>query len=171
MKTIPYSGIKNPDHYLEVVDGENRPLCIMPDEDVLRQRLPHRTVALLVRDKNGRALLTRSGRGWCFSSYGRVPAGMSCECRVRELLLNHWGHEGKQVSALGLIPPGPENDVTFLNLFTARLPRAIIAVRAADRDRHLLVDRDELKGMGTHFADLLSPLMRAALQQQYFFSA
>lgn len=166
---LPYSGLKNPDHSLEVVDNENRPLCIMPDEAVIRQRLPHRAVALLVRDKNGQALLTRTSQGWCFSSHGRVPAGMACECRAREILLNDWGHEGKQISALGLIAPGPENGETFLRLFTARLPRTVIAASAADQDRHLLVDRDELKGLGAHFADLLSPLMRAAIQRGYLF--
>ncbi|WP_072311733.1 MULTISPECIES: NUDIX hydrolase [Desulfovibrio] len=171
MKTIPYTGLKNPAHSLEVVDNENRPLCIMPDEDVIRQRLPHRAVALLVSDRNGQALLTRSSQGWCFSSHGRVPAGMACEYRVREILLNDWGYEGKQISALGLIAPGLENAMTFLHLFTARLPRTIIAAKAADRDRHLLVDRDELKGLGTHFADLLSPLMRTAIQRQYLFPA
>ena len=143
----------------------------MPDESVIRQHLAHRAVALLVRDKSGRALLTRSSQGWCFSSYGRVPAGMSCEDRAQEILLNDWGHEGKQISALGLMAPGSENPATFLSLFTARLPRTIIATRAADRDHHLQVDRDELKGLGTHFADLLSPLMRAALQRQLLFPA
>ena len=58
MKTFPYEGLKNPAQSLEVVDSNNAPLCIMAKEDVLRQGLPHRAVALLIRDRSGRALLT-----------------------------------------------------------------------------------------------------------------
>lgn len=169
MKLIPYSGLKNPALSLEVVDSYNTPLCVMAKEDVLRQRLPHRTVALLVCDRTGRALLTLSDQGWGFSSYGHVAAGMACESFAQELLLQDWGQEGARLASLGCLPPVEENDQTFLHLYTARLPRSVMNARAAVRDKHLLVDQDELQGLQTHFGDLLSPIMRAAIAGGHLF--
>lgn len=168
MKSIPYGGLKNPAQSLEVVDCHNTPLCVMAKEDVLRQRLPHRTVVLLVRDRTGRALLTLSDRGWGFSSYGHVPAGMACESFAQELLLD-WGQEGGRLASLGHMPPSEENDQTFLHLYTVCLPRSVINARAAVRDKHLLVDKDELLGLEAHFSDLLSPVMRAAIAGGHLF--
>lgn len=169
MKTIPYNGLKNPAQSLEVVDCHNIPLCIMPKEDVLRQHLPHRTVVLLVRDRFGRALLTLSDKGWGFSSYGHVPAGMACESYAQELLDQEWGQEGGRLACLGFMPPSTENGQTFLHLYTACLPRSVINSRVAARDRHLLVDRDELQGLEAHFEELLSPIMRAAIVGGHLF--
>ena len=169
MKIIPYSGLKNPAQSLEVVDGNNIPLCVMAKEDVLRLHLPHRTVVLLVRDRTGRSLLTLSEQGWSFSSYGHVPAGMACENCAQELLFQEWGQEGGRLTCLGLMAPSEENGQTFLHLYTACLPRSIITSRAAARDRHLLVDQDELQGLEAHFGDLLSPIIRAAIGSGHLF--
>lgn len=167
MKTFPYEGLKNPAQSLEVVDSNNAPLCIMAKQDVLRQGLPHRAVALLVRDRSGRALLTLGEQGWGFSSYGQVAAGMSCERSAQNILFQEWSQEGGRLACLGLMPPSNSNSLTFLHLYTANLQRSIINARALMRDRHLLVDQDELKGLGAHFSDLLSPAMRAALEGGY----
>ena len=73
MEQSLYPGLKNAALFLEVVDERNTPLCVMAEKDVLRQRLRHRAVALLIRDSAGRALLTfRAGRGWGFSSFAFV---------------------------------------------------------------------------------------------------
>ena len=49
MKQNLYPGLKNAALFLEVVDERNTPLCVMAEKDVLRQRLRHRAVALLIR--------------------------------------------------------------------------------------------------------------------------
>ena len=167
MKTIPYDCLKNPAQSLEVVDSNNAPLCIMAKEDVLRQCLPHRAVALLVRDRRGRALLTLGEQGWGFSSYGQVAAGMSCESSAQDILFHEWSQEGGRLACLGLMPPSASTGLSFLHLYTASLTHSIIKARAMARDRHLLVDQDEMKGLGAHFGDLLSPVMYAALEGGY----
>ena len=140
------------------------PLCIMRGEDILRQNLRHRAVGLLVRDRLGRALLTfRPGHGWGFSSFGRLPAGQSNEHKARELLEQDWNHEGR-VLFLGISAPGPENFNAFVALYESRIPTSEAAAAVRDPDRHLLVDYDELRGLGAHFGDLLSPFLRQAVQ-------
>ncbi|WP_291448889.1 NUDIX hydrolase [Desulfovibrio sp.] len=163
-----YPGLKNAASFLEVVDGRNTPLCIMAEKDVLRQRLRHRATALLIRDSAGRALLSfREGRGWGFSSFDMVRAGQSFEACARGMLQENWGEPGGRLLPLGLCPPCRESRQAFVALFEARLPAALAAQKALDPDRSMLLDYDELKGLGAHFGDLLSPFMRVAVQGGY----
>ncbi|MGE9985883.1 NUDIX hydrolase [Desulfovibrio sp. SGI.169] len=163
-----YPELKNAASFLEVVDKRNTPLCVMAERDVLRQRLRHRAVALLIRDSVGRALLTfRAGLGWGFSSFALVSAGQAAETLARGMLREEWREEGGRLSPLGLCPPRPESRQAFVALFEARLPAALAAQKALDPERNMLLDYDELKGLRAHFADLLSPFMRVAIQGGY----
>ena len=65
---------------------------------------------------------------------------------------------------VGFSPPCPESRHAFVTLFEARLPASLVLAAAQEADRHMLVDQDELRGLGKHFADLLSPYLRMALQ-------
>ena len=146
------------------MDKNNTPLCVMRNEDVLRQKLLHRAVALLVRDRQGRALLThRQGLGWGFSSFGRLPAGQSSELMAQQLFSDDWRHDGR-VLPLGVCPPGAENFNAFVALYEGRMPAALANAAVRDPDRHMLVDYDELRGIGVHFGELLSPFLRVAVQ-------
>ena len=148
---------------LEVVDANNTPLCIMNARDVQLQQLPYRAVGLLARDRSGRTLLSRRpGIGWGISSFSRLRAGHAHEQLARELLRADWRQEG-QVLPLGLLPPGPALHA-FIYLYEARIPAWLAADAARDAGNHMLVDYDELRGLGTHFGDLLSPVLRSAVQ-------
>lgn len=164
MKIGLYPSLNNAPDFLEVVDNNNIPLCVMRSEDVQRQNLRHRAVGLLVRDRLGRTLLThRPGFGWGFSSFGRLTAGQASQHKALELLKHDWNHEGR-VLPLGISAPGPENFNAFVALYEGRIPTSQAAVAVRDPDRHMLVDYDELRGLGTHFGDLLSPFLRQAVQ-------
>ena len=164
MEISLYSSSSAAPDLLEVVDKNNVPLCVMRSEDVLRQALHHRAVGLLVRDRQGRALLThRPGLGWGMSSFGRLPAGQSSEHRALQLFTDDWGHDGR-VLPLGVCPPGPESSNAFVALYEGRVPALLAAAAVRDQDRHMLVDYDELRGIGIHFGELLSPFLRVAVQ-------
>ena len=164
MKISLYPSLGNTPDLQEVVDHNNIPLCIMRGEDILRQNLRHRAVGLLVRDRLGRALLTfRPGHGWGFSSFGRLPAGQSSEHKAQELFNSDWNHEGR-ILPLGVSPPGPDNFNAFVALYEGRMPASLAATAVRDPDQHMLVDYDELRGLGVHFGELLSPFLRQAVQ-------
>ena len=78
-----------------------------------------------------------------------------------------WGEQGGRLLSLGLCPPCRESRQAFVALFEARLPAALAVQKALDPDRSMLLDYDELKGLGAHFGDLLSPFMRVAVQGGY----
>ncbi|SDF37588.1 NUDIX hydrolase [Desulfovibrio legallii] len=167
--TTPYAVAPADRHpLLEVVDAGNAPVCLLRAADVQRQGLPHRAVALLLRDKNGRALLTHwPERGWGVSAYARATAGQAFEDCARALLLEAGLDPTGRVRPLGLAPPCPESRNAFVAFFEARLPLSLAMAGARNAERHLLADYDELRGMAAHFGELLSPLLRVAVQAGY----
>ncbi|MBQ9453803.1 MAG: NUDIX hydrolase [Desulfovibrio sp.] len=147
----------------EVVDASNTPLCIMHSEDILRQCLAHRTVGLLVRDRQGRTLLThRQGVGWGISSFSNLYAGHSHEQQARKLLRDDWGQEG-HVQYLQTLLPDTAGLNTFTYMYEAHVSTALATEAARDTSSHMLVDQDELQGLYTNFDSLLSPILRTAV--------
>jgi hypothetical protein len=152
---------------VEIVDGRNTPLGVMDYEDAARQHLPHRSVAILLRDAAGRFLLSfQEKSGWGFSSLAPVPAGQSCETCAAAALREQWGLRTR-ILPIGMYPPCGENGHSFVAAFEARLPLSAAAELTDAPERHLLLDYDELKGLNTHFGDVLSPYMRIVLQNGF----
>jgi hypothetical protein len=152
---------------VEIVDERNAPLGVMDYEDVVLQHLLHRSVAILLRDAAGRFLLSfQKNSGWGFSSVAPVPAGQSCETCAAITLRKHWGLQTR-ILPVGEYPPCGENGHCFVAAFEARLPLTAVTAMAGEPGRHLLLDYDELKGLGKHFGNMLSPHMRIVLQNGY----
>ncbi|MDR1660380.1 MAG: NUDIX hydrolase [Desulfovibrio sp.] len=152
---------------VEVVDGRNTPLGVMDYEDVALQHLLHRSAAILLRDAAGRFLLSfQEKSGWGFSSMTPVPAGQSWETCAEITLREQWGLQTK-ILPIGVFPPCGENGHSFVAAFGARLPSSAVTALTDAPERHLLLDYDELKGLGTHFGDMLSPYMRIVLQNGF----
>lgn len=152
------------ENILEVMDDDNTPLCLMPDQTVMRQKLRHRRVALLLGERTGKYLLTyRNADGWGLSSVDVLPAGRSCIHRAEELLLRDWSHEGR-LRRYGTLPACPETGFAIVEVFGAKLPASLTGFALRTPDRHMLADPQELHGLDTHFGDLLSPLLRMTIQ-------
>ena len=151
---------------LEIVDKNNKPFAVMPAGSALRQMLPHRTVAVLLRDKKGRGLFRYQERQQLgFSSFSLVTAGRSCEETALHLCAAEWREEKPRLLSLGTIPPCSENDGAFTSLFEMRLPYERLRRKIEHPDLHLLLDYDELRGVRANIEEVLSPLLRAALLQ------
>lgn len=151
---------------LEVVDKHNTPLCLMSERDVLGQKLKHRAVALLLRDKAGRALFTqRQGYGWDFSSYAVVYAGQAYEAVARTLLQQDWHQGGRRLTLLGVCPAHENGARAFTAVYEVRMPVPLLSLLAADRSRHLLLDHDEIQGLERSMSEMFSPLLRYAMQE------
>lgn len=149
---------------LDVVDSHNVPLCRMRAQDVTGQQLPSRAVGLLVRDRQGRFLLTRqSDARWGLPALTPLPAGQSHEELATDLLRTHWRQEGR-VALQGLLPPAPPTRCAFLYVYATRLATSLAAAVARVPDTQLLVTPDELHGLARHFPALLSPLWHSLLQ-------
>ncbi len=139
---------------LEVVDGRNRPLLVMPCADVLRQRLLHRAVALLPHLRQHFFLMRRRSV-WDVAGIVPLPAGESCALTAQQLL-EQSGLPPCPLSRIALLPPDADFPC-FVELFAARLhaePRFPAAWEA------LSVDADALTGLQALPDAPLSPLLR-----------
>lgn len=169
MHTNLYPGIRAGAHLLEVVDARNLPFCLMQKENVLRQNLTCRAVALLLRDREGRTLLRRVGSIWDFSSRAFLAAGQSHEELARDLLRQDWQQEGRRLHLLGLCQPAADAANSFTAVHEARIPSALLRQLGADPTSHLLLDHDELLGVTHHLGDIFSPLLLQALREGLLF--
>lgn len=150
---------------MEIVDGHDRPLCLMSVREALHQRLYHRAVALLLRDNSGRSLLKlRTGQGWDFSSYTLLAAGQANECAARSLLRQDWQQKDRRLTRLGTCPPETDISIAFTTVFAAYIPAALLTHLATDQNQYLLLDREELEGVEHQLGDVLSPLLRQSLR-------
>lgn len=139
---------------LEIVDGRNRPLLVMPCADALRQRLPHRAVALLPRLRRRFFLLHRRSF-WDVAGLAPLPAGESC-VQTAQNLLAYLHLPPCPLSRPVLLPPDGELPC-FVTLFAARLH----AEPAFPPDWDALsVDADALAGLQALPDAPLSPLLR-----------
>ena len=170
-----YPGVRHSANLLEVVDVNNTPFCLMQRENVLRQGLICRAVAILLRDRDGRTLFRHTGSLWDFSSRALLPAGQGYEELARQLLWQDWQQEGRSLHKLGLCKPNPcepqTNDLqngtahSFTAMYEARIPATLLRQLASDPSRCLLLDHDELKGLTSQMAEVFSPILLQALHE------
>lgn len=157
MLSMPYADSALPmpmPDALEVVDGRNRPLLVMPCADVLRQRLLHRAVALLPHLRQHFFLMRRRSV-WDVAGIVPLSAGESCALTAQQLL-EQSGLPPCPLSRIALLPPDADFPC-FVELFAARLhaePRFPAAWEA------LSVDADALTGLQALPDAPLSPLLR-----------
>lgn len=112
---------------LEIVDTRNRPLLVMPCAEALRQRLPHRAVALLPCLRR-QFFLVRRRDLWDVAALAPLPAGESAAVTAQNLLA-YLPLPPCSLHRIALLPPG-EDLPCFVELFAARL-RAVPAFPAA----------------------------------------
>lgn len=139
---------------LEVVDARNKPLLVMPCADVLRQRLPHRAVALLPHLRQHFFLMRRRSV-WDVAGIVPLPAGESCALTAQQLV-DRLGLPPCRLSRIALLPPDRDTPC-FVELFAARLHAA---PRFPEAWEALSVDTDALKGLQALPDAPLSPLLR-----------
>lgn len=133
---------------LEVLDQSGRTLCVLPARDVLRQKLRHRSVAIILRDGRGRLLLTGSpATGWSFSAAAALPAWESGESHAEKLAGLAWPGCRGRFHLIGSCQPCPENGNALAMIFELHVTPVWLDHLAADREKHLLLDHDSLRGL------------------------
>lgn len=147
----------------DAVDEKGRPLCLLPLEEILRQKLNHRSVALLLIDKRNRMVLQAGNDDlYDFSFFGAVPAGISkCEFAC-QMAFERW----KAENLLPLLEyrPCPENRYSFCAIFRLPVSNALAEMFASDRQKFLLADSVEIDSL-IKFGFGLSPFLKLFLEK------
>lgn len=139
---------------LEIVDGRNRPLLVMPCAEALRQGLPHRAVALLPHLR-GQFFLVRRRDLWDVAALAPLPAGESGAVTAQQLL-DRLRLPPCSLRRITLLPP-EEGLPCFVELFAARLHTA---PAFPDAWEALAVDAATLDGLQRMPEAPLSALLR-----------
>lgn len=149
---------------VEVVDAANRPLCVMPLDEVHRQGLYHRSVLVLVHDPLGRLYLQRRSRAksvypgrYDLSATGHVKAGEAVADAARRELFEELAVRPERLVERGRVAASRETAFEFVTLFSAGVVHDAIRPDPVELDGGLFVDRDELACLVADFRELLTP--------------
>ncbi len=146
----------------EALDGNYRPLCILPFEDIIKQKLLHRSIALLLTDRRKKILLNIDPDGiYGFSFSGALQAGFCAREYAEKMALEHFG--SGNLTLLGEIHPCIESGNSVSSIFSISASNALANAFALDRERWLLADPVEILSL-MNFGCEFSPLFRLFFQ-------
>lgn len=116
---------------VEVLDAARRVVAVMPAGDVVRQKLRHRAVAIMLFDEQGRLNLRRREPGpngglgrWDVSVRGPVLAGEAVLDAATRALEAELGIHAERLRPVLELPAQPENGNEFLYVFSLTRPEA-----------------------------------------------
>ena len=165
---------------IAVMDAVGNDLLIMPETQIVRQKLRHRTVLVALRNTHGHVFLYKSsaagsgsdqqGEVWLPAVHGRVLADESRHDAALRLLGETLGIAELELfeaarfshSEIGHV----ENVETtlFLTAKTSALPR----MRTQDSLDGMFVDKEELRAIIRDYPHMVTPFWNLALP--YFFT-
>lgn len=119
---------------VEVLDRQRRPVAVVPATDAERQKLPHRSVAVLLYEEDeGRLILRRLGGRWDIFLRGPVLAGEAVTDAARRILSESAGLHVERLRPHEEIPAQPENGNQFLHVFSHVLRTEALPLLNAER--------------------------------------
>jgi len=147
---------------VEVLDQSRRVVALLPVDEVVRQKLRHRTVAILLFDEMGRLHLRRSdpksahGR-WDASVRGPVLAGESGQDAATRCLVSGLGIHSERLKPILELPAVPENANEFMQVFTLTRPETPAGKIIESETRSYYFTSEELNCLLRDFRELVSP--------------
>lgn len=153
-----------PASLVEVLDPSRRVVALLPANEAARQKLCHRTVAVLLFDELGRLALRRrpktpagkAGR-WDVSVRGPALAGESLQDAASRALKAELGIHAERLRLVLELPSQPENNNEFLHVFSLTRPE-VAPSNAQDRESgEYSFSPEELDCLLRDFRELVSP--------------
>ena len=149
---------------VEIVDKQNRRLCVLPFSEVRRQSLCHRAVLVLIFNPGNKVYLRkRSPQKKLYpgrldlSITGRVLVGESREEAAIRALREELGIYADGIDPLMEISAELEAGPGFVTLFSLDCRGRAINSDAWGADRGLFVDKGELDYLAENFREMLTP--------------
>lgn len=149
---------------VEVVDKNDKPLCVLSLPDASRQVLRHRTVLVLVYDAKGRLFLQKRSKTktlypgrWDLSATGHVKASESREDAAIRELFEELGIRAAGLKRIQDVEASPSTGHTFVTLFSAGRIATSMRTNPEEIADGMFVDREELDLLACNFRDQLTP--------------
>lgn len=135
-----------------VLDENRRPLCFLSMEEILRQKLCHLRVAILVGDKCGNWLLSiKPPQVYDFSFCEIVPAQFGAEEYASATAMDLW--HADNLTLARICPPCPENMHSYTYIYKVSLSKSMAALFARDTAKHILADTLEITALMEYGCD------------------
>lgn len=155
----------SPSPLVEVLDAARRVVAVLPAADAVRQKLCHRTVAVLLFDDLGRLALRRRadtaggrpGGRWDVSVRGPVLAGEAIQDAATRSLKAELGIHAERLRPILELNAQPENNNEFLHVFSLTRPES---APPGGQDREAgdySFSAEELDCLLRDFRELVSP--------------
>ncbi|MHC1711016.1 MAG: NUDIX domain-containing protein [Solidesulfovibrio sp.] len=149
---------------VDIVDGNDRRLMVMPLVEAHRQSLCHRSVLILVYSPDGKLYLQKRGSQkalypgrFDLSATGHVKAGESrLDAAARELF-EELGLRAKTLTLLDTAPATRETGYEFVTLFSAGRISAPPRPNPEEVAGGMFVDMAELGALVQSYRDMLTP--------------
>lgn len=149
---------------VEVLDLTRRVVALLPAHEAARQKLCHRTVAVLLFDEQGRLALRRRpgtsagkpGR-WDVSVRGPALAGESLQDAASRALKAELGIHAERLRLVLELPAQPENNNEFLHVFSLTRPDALSSTAQDRESGEYSFSPEELDCLLRDFRELVSP--------------
>ncbi|WP_034627835.1 NUDIX hydrolase [Desulfocurvibacter africanus] len=149
---------------VEVVDEKDRPIAVMPLQEVHKQCLRHRSVMVLLYNLQGKIFLQKRGQAkalypgrWDISASGHVQAGESCEDAALRELQEELGIQLDSLKLKQRVGAGPNTGWEFVSLYSAGKINQHPAPAPLELAGGYFVDEQELESLVVNFRDLLTP--------------
>ncbi len=149
---------------MEVVDSMNRPLALMPLDEVHKQKLRHRSVLVLLFNQDNKIYLQKRSakqplypKRWDVSAGGHVLAGESTvDTAIRELKTKI-GIRADRLKHLLDIKAGPSTGYEFVTVYSLGKTNQTPAPEPELVEGGYYYSRDELACLMNEFRELLTP--------------
>lgn len=152
--------------FIEIVDSSNHPLGLLSQKEVHQQGLYHRSVLVLIYDRQGQLLIQKRHRSkgiypgrWDLPATGHVPAGESAVDAVCAKLKKQVGMEvpPRRIRHLATIKGTAETNFEFIYLFSAGKTTAFPVPVPGEVEEITFLDQSDMESLVLEFPDILTP--------------
>lgn len=161
---------------VEVVDGNDQPLVIMPLVEAHKQTLMHRAVLVLLYDKANRVYLQRRSKNkklfpgfWDLSATGHVKAGESREDAARRELREELGIDAENMRHLRSVPADASTGWEYITVYSAGRLHGTLRLDPAEVMDGAFHDPDEVAFLVEHYREVLTPALLYAWEHALMF--
>lgn len=161
---------------VEVVDGSNRPLAVLPLPDVHMQQLYHRSVLVLLYNREGKLYLQKRSKSktlfpgrWDVSASGHVQAGESAEDAAFRELYEELDILSERLLLREFVPASPMTGFEFVTVFSAGRIHGQPRPNPAELEGGMFVNEEELQYLATEYREVLTPGLIYLHEKQLLF--
>ncbi|WP_045215441.1 NUDIX domain-containing protein [Desulfonatronovibrio magnus] len=152
------------ENYLEVMDSADRPLAVLPETEIHRQGLLHRSIIALLYDRQFRLLLKKRsllqelypGR-WDLSSTGHVLTGESTISAALRQMHTTFSFQPRKLKLITTLKADLSTNFEFISIFDAGRILSPLELNTREVEDIVYVTKQDLRMMVRESPEIITP--------------